>query len=53
MDVINLLSKVDGLPDAPVVEPDEFTQPATDYYANGPRVHQYIREMNKKVLSSM
>lgn len=51
MDVINLLSKTDGLPDAPVVDEDDPTQPASMHYANGPRVHEYIKEMNQKVLS--
>lgn len=51
MDVINLISKTDGLPDAPIVDPGEFTQPASMHFANGPRVHQYIKEMNQKVLS--
>jgi len=51
MDVINLLSKTDGLPDAPVVDEGDPTQPASMYYANGPRVHEYIKEMNQKVLS--
>ena len=51
MDVINLLSKTDGLPDAPVVDENDPTQPASVHYANGPRVHEYIKEMNQKVLS--
>ena len=51
MDVINLLSKTDGLPDAPVVDENDSTQPASVHYANGPRVHEYIKEMNQKVLS--
>ena len=51
MDVINLLSKTDGLPDAPVVDENDPTQPASMYYANGPRVHEYVKEMNQKVLS--
>lgn len=51
MDVINLLSKTDGLPDAPVVDENDSTQPASMHYANGPRVHEYIKEMNQKVLS--
>ena len=51
MDVINLLSKTDGLPDAPIVDEGDPTQPASMYYANGPRVHEYIKEMNQKVLS--
>lgn len=51
MDVINLLSKTDNLPDAPVVDEHDPTQPASMHYANGPRVHDYIKEMNQKVLS--
>ncbi|KAL5504797.1 hypothetical protein ACEPAH_7460 [Sanghuangporus vaninii] len=51
MDVINLISKVPGLPDAPIVNPREEYQPAPMYYANGPRVHEYLKEMNKEVLS--
>ena len=51
MDVINLLSKTDGLPDAPVVDENDPTQPASMHYANGPRIHEYIKEMNQKALS--
>ena len=35
MDVINLISKVSGLPDAPIANPREEYQPAPMYYANG------------------
>ena len=35
MDVINLVSKVPGLPDAPITEPGEKYQPAAEFYANG------------------
>ncbi|KIL63507.1 glycoside hydrolase family 13 protein [Amanita muscaria Koide BX008] len=51
MDVINLISKVEGLPDAPITAPGEKYQLASELFANGPRVHEYIREMNAKVLS--
>ncbi|KAF8797493.1 glycoside hydrolase family 13 protein [Phlegmacium glaucopus] len=51
MDVINLISKVEGLPDAPITVPGEFYQPASMYFANGPRVHEFIKEMHTKVLS--
>ncbi|KAF8882742.1 glycoside hydrolase family 13 protein [Gymnopilus junonius] len=51
MDVINLISKVDGLPDAPITVPGDEYQPASMFFANGPRVHQYIKEMHAKVLS--
>jgi alpha-glucosidase len=51
MDVINLISKAPGLPDAPITEPTEKYQPAFMHFANGPRVHEYLKEMNKAVLS--
>ncbi|EIW85879.1 glycoside hydrolase family 13 protein [Coniophora puteana RWD-64-598 SS2] len=51
MDVINLVSKVEGLPDAPVSDRSQFFQHASSLYANGPRVHQYLQQMNKEVLS--
>ena len=35
VDAINLLSKVEGLPDAPIIVPDEVYQPASIYFANG------------------
>ncbi|KAF9023911.1 glycoside hydrolase family 13 protein [Hymenopellis radicata] len=51
IDVIDILSKADGLPDAPVVEKDEEFQPASKFYANGPRVHDYVKKMRENVLS--
>lgn len=35
MDVINLISKAPGLPDAPVAEPAEKYQNGFMHYANG------------------
>ncbi|CAE7108312.1 unnamed protein product [Rhizoctonia solani] len=51
MDVINLISKVPGLPDAPITVPDREYQSGDKYYCNGPRVHEYIQEMYREVLS--
>ncbi|KIY53979.1 glycoside hydrolase family 13 protein [Fistulina hepatica ATCC 64428] len=51
MDVINSISKVAGLPDVPVVDPIEEYQRAQQMYINGPRVHEYLREMHEKVLA--
>jgi hypothetical protein len=45
MDVINLISKADGLPDAPISAADDIYQPASMYYANGsvsPGVKLYL-----------
>jgi oligo-1,6-glucosidase len=50
MDVINLISKVPGLPDAPVVNNDRY-QPGWQYFANGPRMMEFLSEMKQRVLS--
>lgn len=50
MDVINLISKVDGLPSAPNPEGKRYVSGA-EYYMNGPRIHEFLQEMNEKVLS--
>ena len=47
MDVISLISKPEGLPDG---IPGE-TGYADSGCANGPHVHEYLKEMNRKVLS--
>ena len=49
MDVISLISKVPGLPDGPVGKSGygDFGP----YCANGPRVHEFLQEMNREVLS--
>ncbi|MDN4524721.1 glycoside hydrolase family 13 protein [Fictibacillus fluitans] len=44
MDVINLLAKQKGFPDAE--QPDKI-----DYLGNNPGIHEYLQEMNEKVLS--
>ncbi|KAG2047168.1 glycoside hydrolase family 13 protein [Suillus hirtellus] len=51
MDVINCISKTDGLPDAPLVDHTQYYQPASMYFANGPQVHKYIKQMHAEVLS--
>jgi oligo-1,6-glucosidase len=50
MDVINLISKVPGLPDAPAVTPDRY-QFAGQYFAHGPRLMEFLQEMKQEVLS--
>ena len=50
MDVINLISKDPALPDGRVHEGKEYASGA-DYYMNGPKIHEYLQEMNKEVLS--
>ncbi|KAF4428943.1 glycoside hydrolase family 13 [Fusarium acutatum] len=47
MDVINLISKTPGFPDAPITIPNQVFQPAHQYYANGPRLHGFLRGLRK------
>lgn len=47
MDVISLISKPEGFPDAKVVG----LYGDMNICANGPKVHDYLKEMNEKVLS--
>jgi len=49
MDVISLISKDPAFPDG-VVGPDGFGN-AKPYVSNGPRVHDYLKEMRREVLS--
>lgn len=60
MDVINLISKNPELPDAHTPDPGMGTMPPEEghtyhfggqHFVNGPRVHEYLQEMNRKVLS--
>lgn len=52
LDVINLISKVPGYPDAEIVLGDaHLYQPAWKYFVNGPRLHEFLREMHDEVLS--
>lgn len=48
MDVINLISKVPELPDA---HGDGWYNFGGEFFMNGPKVHDYLREMNREVLS--
>ncbi len=50
MDVINFISKVPGLPDAPNPEGKKYA-PGGQYFMNGPRIHEFLHEMNQQVLS--
>ncbi|KEO83387.1 glycoside hydrolase family 13 protein [Tumebacillus flagellatus] len=50
MDVINMISKVEGMPSAPPQEGRKYVW-GGEYFMNGPRIHDYLREMNEKVLS--
>ncbi|KAL4931353.1 glycoside hydrolase family 13 protein [Aspergillus undulatus] len=47
VDTVNMYSKDPTYPDAPVVSPESDTQVAFSLFCNGPRIHEYIREMNE------
>lgn len=48
MDVITFISKDTSFPELP----DEFKNKPWDYfYASGPKLHEYLQEMNREVLS--
>ena len=50
MDVINFISKDPALPDGVA----DYTGPWGDgspYYVNGPRIHEYLQEMHRRVFS--
>ncbi|WP_105614547.1 glycoside hydrolase family 13 protein [Vallitalea okinawensis] len=52
MDVINKIAKEDGLPDVEIVEGDTRQYlPPEKYYLNHPKVHEYLKELNKEVFS--
>ena len=48
LDVISVISKRPGLPDTDTTNFNEIIQ---RYYANGPKIHDYLQEMNERVLS--
>ncbi|WPG98731.1 maltase [Acrodontium crateriforme] len=46
VDTVNMYSKPPGLPDAPVIDPGSQWQEAGFVYCNGPRMNEYLEEMN-------
>ncbi|KAK3182214.1 hypothetical protein K4F52_006583 [Lecanicillium sp. MT-2017a] len=46
VDTVNMYSKPLDYPDAPVVDPKAPYQPAGLVYCNGPRMHEFLGEMN-------
>ena len=51
MDVINFLSKVQPLPDASNVNERAY-QAGGQFFINGPRIHEFLQEMNANVLAN-
>jgi oligo-1,6-glucosidase len=50
MDVINMISKVQTFPDAEVTNSNVY-QSGDKFFANGPRLHEYLQAINMEVLS--
>ena len=50
MDVINMISKVPGFPDAPAVTSEPYQFPG-QYVIHGPRLLEFLAEMDREVLS--
>jgi oligo-1,6-glucosidase len=51
VDTVNMYSKGTELPDAPIIDEGIFEQPASGLFCNGPRMHEFLREMNTEVLN--
>ncbi|KAF7717039.1 Molybdopterin synthase catalytic subunit [Penicillium ucsense] len=47
MDVINFISKHQRYPNAPIQDPHSPWQSGDRYYANGPRLHEYLQDIGK------
>lgn len=50
IDSMNLMSKHPDLPDGKIVNPDEPYQSGAEFFASGPKMHDYIREIRTEVL---
>ena len=50
VDTVNLYSKDTSYPDASTLLQGEQYQPASQYYANGPRMHEWLKEQRREVL---
>ncbi|KAI1487628.1 glycoside hydrolase family 13 protein [Biscogniauxia mediterranea] len=51
IDTVNKYSKRTEYADAPVTDPGSPHQPAPEMWCNGPRIHEFIREMREKALA--
>ena len=50
IDTVNLFSKVSDLPDGKIIKGYKYGD-GSPFFLNGPCIHEYLQEMNKKVLS--
>jgi alpha-glucosidase len=50
VDTVNKYSKHTDFTDAPITDPKSYIQPAIQKWCNGPRIHEFLREMYDDVL---
>jgi alpha-glucosidase len=51
IDTVNKYSKRQDFVDAPITDATLPHQPAPEMWCNGPRIHEFIKEMNQKMLA--
>ncbi|GAA5864103.1 hypothetical protein JCM8547_005135 [Rhodosporidiobolus lusitaniae] len=51
IDTVNMYSKYLDFPDAPVVAHGTPYQPAGQFFCNGPRLHEFLRELRQETFS--
>ncbi|GAA5821069.1 hypothetical protein JCM11251_001947 [Rhodosporidiobolus azoricus] len=51
IDTVNMYSKHLDFPDAPVVAPDTPWQPAGQFFCDGPRLKEFLQEMNRETFA--
>ncbi|BGP20095.1 hypothetical protein JCM10213v2_008230 [Rhodosporidiobolus nylandii] len=51
IDTVNMYSKYLDFPDAPVVAPETPWQPAGQYFTNGPRLSEFLKELRRDTFS--
>jgi alpha-glucosidase/glucan 1,6-alpha-glucosidase len=50
VDTVNMYSKNQSFCDAPIIDPANEWQPAWPLFCNGPRIHEFLREMGQILL---
>jgi oligo-1,6-glucosidase len=51
VDVVNVYSRNVALPDAKITEPGAETQFPFEHVLNGPRIHEFLKEIRRDVLT--
>ncbi|OBT64767.1 hypothetical protein VE03_06511 [Pseudogymnoascus sp. 23342-1-I1] len=51
VDTVNKYSKPLEFHDAIITDPNHYEQPAAYMFCNGPRIHEFVKEMHDKVIS--